>query len=208
MSSREAVVYVVEDDASFRRSLERLLQGSGWRVKTFGRAAEFLNQTSLEHPSCLLLDVCLPDIDGMALPEHLEQRNIRLPIVFMTGHGSIPMGVAAMKRGAVDFLPKPFESTELIAALREALARDEREQNEALEKHRAQSLIHSLTPRETEVMRGIIAGRLNKQIAVAMGISEKTVKVHRGRVMQKTRAGSVADLVRLAEIAGLSPLEP
>ena len=205
MSSQEGIVYVVEDDASFRRSLERLLQASGWRVKTFGTAAKFLNQPSLEHPSCLLLDVRLPDIDGMSLPERLEQRNLRLPIVFMTGHGNIPMGVEAMKKGAVDFLPKPFESNELFAALREALARDVDHQNELSRERRALSLLDSLTPREMEVMRGIIAGKLNKQIAGKMGISERTVKVHRSRVMQKTRVRSVADLVRLAQIAGVSP---
>jgi len=205
VSAREAVVYVVEDDASFRKSLERLVRASGWRVVSFGTAKEFLARSAIEHPSCLLLDVRLPDIDGMRLPDRLGERGLRLPIVFMTGHGTIPMGVEAMKKGAIDFLPKPFNTTDRFDAIERALERDRRDVEQATLEHRARSLIDSLTPREKEVMRGIIAGKLNKQIAVAMGISEKTVKIHRGRVMQKTRVGSVPDLVRLAETAGIAP---
>ena len=157
--------------------------------------------------SCLLLDVRLPDIDGMRLPDRLAERNLRLPIVFMTGHGSIPMGVRAMKMGAVDFLPKPFEPADLLAAVERALERDARDLERASLERSAKSQFASLTRREREVLRGIIGGRLNKQIASAMGISEQTVKVHRRRVMRKTGVSSLAELVRLAEKAGIPPIE-
>jgi len=149
--------------------------------------------------------VCLPDFDGFSLQQKLVKQNMSLPVIFMTGHGSIPMSVKAMKNGAIDFLPKPFEGEDLFDAIREALEQDTRYVKEESRKNKIGSLIDTLTPREKEVLRWIITGKLNKQIAYALKISEKTVKVHRSRVMQKTNVESVAELVRLSEKANISP---
>jgi FixJ family two-component response regulator len=205
MSSDVPVVYIVEDDMSFRTSIDRLLRASGFETISFERAEEFLNEPTLRRPACLLLDVQLPAIDGLELQEMLIARGISLPVVFMTGHGSIQMGVQAIKRGAADFLPKPIDTAELEAAILAAIARDTETLGREGEVEEALSLIASLTPRENEVLRWVIAGKLNKQIAFALGTTEKTVKVHRAHVMQKTRVASVADLVRLAERCGIFP---
>lgn len=205
MSSSVPVVYIVEDDMSFRTSIERLLRASGFETISFERAEEFLSEPALQRPACLLLDIQLPSMDGFKLQETLGARGISLPIVFMTGHGSIQMGVQAIKRGAADFLPKPFDTAELQAAILAAIARDTETLGREGEVEEARSLIVSLTPREKEVLRWVIAGKLNKQIAFALGTTEKTVKVHRAHVMQKTGVASVADLVRLAERCGIAP---
>lgn len=205
MSRSESVVYVVEDDPSFRKSLERLLRASGFEAVTFESATAFLAQPCDRRPACLLLDVMLPDIDGLNLQRELTARGSRLPVVFMTGHGSIPMGVQAMKQGAVDFLPKPFEAAELRKAILSALERDAQNRAREAQEERVQSLVETLTPREKEVLRWVITGKLNKQIAIALGTAEKTVKVHRGRAMQKLGVLSVAELVRLAEQANIPP---
>jgi len=205
MSDGGATVYIVEDDVSFRKSLERLLRASGFGFVSFASAEAFLTHPCLSRPACLLLDVMLPDIDGLDLQQKLLARGSSLPIVFMTGHGSIPMSVQAMKQGAVDFLPKPFDAGSLKDAIVRALARDKENQNKESQTDRARSLIDTLTPREKEVLCWVISGRLNKQIARALGTTEKTIKVHRGRVMEKTGVKSVADLVRLAEQAGVPP---
>lgn len=205
MNTGKAVIYVVEDDPSFRRSMERLIRASGFDAVSFESAHSFLAEPCIRRPACLLLDVRLPDIDGLDLQRKLTERGSSLPIVFMTGHGSIPMSVQAMKQGAVDFLPKPFEAKDLRAAIQRALERDACIRESETLTARAKSLIATLTPRETEVLRYVIAGRQNKQIAYALGTTEKTIKVHRGRVMQKTDVSSVAELVRLAEQANVPP---
>ncbi len=207
MSSGAAMVYIVEDDVSFRTSIERLLRASGFETIAFESADDFLKETALHRPACLLLDVQLPAMDGLELQAALNAAGISLPIVFMTGHGSIQMGVQAMKSGAVDFLPKPFDAEALQAAVAAAIARDRAtvEEEDALEQ--VQSLIATLTPREKEVLRWVIAGKLNKQIAFALGTTEKTIKVHRAHLMQKTGVTSVAELVRLAERSGIAPAD-
>jgi len=205
MSAPKGVVYIVEDDPSFRKSMERLILASGYEVVACESANSFFLQASIRHPGCLLLDVRLPDIDGLRLQQELIEKGIRLPIIFMTGHGTIPMSVQAMKDGAVDFLPKPFKTKDILSAIVKALERDAHIVQEDFEKTEIKALIDTLTPREKEVLRWVITGRLNKQIAYDLGITEKTVIVHRSRIMQKTRASSVAELVRLAEKADISP---
>ncbi len=205
MTARKAVVYIVEDDPSFCKSVERLVRASGFEAVSFESANSFLEEPRIQRPSCLLLDVQLPGIDGLDLQRKLLEQGNRLPIVFMTGHGSIPMSVRAMKQGAVDFLPKPFEAKDLRNAILRALERDTRNREGEIQADRVKSLLETLTPREMEVLRYVIAGKLNKQIAFALGTSEKTIKVHRSRVMQKTKVSSVAELVRLAEIAHITP---
>jgi FixJ family two-component response regulator len=205
MSARKGVIYIVEDDPSFRKSMERLIRASGFTVVAFDSANSFLTQRRIRRPACLLLDVQLPDIDGLDLQQKLIEKGSRLPIIFMTGHGNIPMSVQAMKKGAVDFLPKPFETKDLRSAIVQALERDIQERRKEIEENKIKSLIDTLTPREKEVLRWVITGKLNKQIAFALGTTEKTIKVHRSRVMQKTKVSSVAELVRLAEKANISP---
>jgi len=205
MSADKGVIYIVEDDPSFRKSMERLLRASGFKVVAFESANSFLTQRGIERPACLLLDVQLPDIDGFDLQQRLMERGSSLPIIFMTGHGNIPMSVRAMKKGAVDFLPKPFEAEDLRGAILKALERDIQNRKREIEVNKIKSLLDTLTPREKEVLRWVITGKLNKQIAAALGTTEKTIKVHRSRVMQKTKVSSVAELVRLAEKADISP---
>ena len=205
MKSKEAVVYIVEDDASFRKSVERLIRAVGYKVETFGTANEFLTNADIRYPGCLLLDVRLPDSDGLSLQQTLKEKCSILPIVFMTGHGSLPMGIKAMKDGAVDFLAKPFNPEELLTAVREALDRNVNDAEDELEKDRINTLIKTLTPREKEVLRYVIAGKLNKQTAFELGTCEKTIKVHRSRIMKKTRVSSLAELVRLAQKADILP---
>jgi FixJ family two-component response regulator len=205
MSGTAPVIYIVEDDPSFRKSMERLVQTLGFEPISFRTADSFLAQPCLRRPACLLLDVQLPGIDGLDLQQQLIDKGSSLPIIFMTGHGSIPMSVQAMKKGALDFLPKPFEPEDLRSAILKALERDIHDSKREIELRQVKSLLDTLTPREKEVLRWVIAGRLNKQIAFELGTTEKTIKVHRGRVMQKTGVTSVAELVRLAEKANISP---
>jgi FixJ family two-component response regulator len=205
MISNDAMVYIVEDDVSFRKSMERLVRVAGYEVEAFGTANEFLTSADIRYPGCLLLDVQLPDVDGLTLQQTLNEKCSILPIVFMTGHGSIPMGIKAMKNGAVDFLAKPFKPEELMTAIREALERSTNNAAEALEKDSVNALIKTLTPRENEVLRYVIAGKLNKQTAFELGTCEKTIKVHRSRIMKKTKVSSVAELVRLAQKADILP---
>jgi FixJ family two-component response regulator len=200
-------VFVVDDDDSVRRSLSRLLRSAGHQVETFGSAGEFTARTPRREagPRCVVLDVELPGSSGLALHRELSDRPDPVPVVFITGHGDIPMGVQAMKEGAVDFLPKPFEAEDLLDAVDRALERDVTERGRRRRTKEAEARLADLTPREHEVMRHVIAGLLNKQIALKLGISEKTVKVHRGRVMEKMGVSSVAELVRIAERAGVRP---
>jgi len=205
MSTKAATVYIVEDDTSFRKSVQRLIHSFGFESVPFESANSFLAHADIRSPGCLLLDVQLPDIDGLALQLKLKEIGCSLPVIFMTGHGDIPMGVKAMKDGAVDFLPKPFEADDLLLAILNALERNTHDVQEEEEKKGLMALIEMLTPREKEVLSWVITGKLNKQIAHELGTTEKTIKVHRSRVMQKTRVSSVAELVRLAEKVNISP---
>jgi len=202
-------VLVVDDDASVRKSLERLLRSAGYEVTTFASAPALLQlgPGECDAPCCAVLDVDLPGTSGIELSRDLARRPVPIPIVFITGHGDIPMGVQAMKNGAVDFLPKPFDESALLDAVDRAIARDVESRERRREVAVARDLLARLTPREHEVLRGVIAGLLNKQIAHRLAIAEKTVKVHRGRVMQKAEVSSVAELVRVAQRAGVRPAE-
>ncbi|WP_205749289.1 response regulator transcription factor [Desulfopila sp. IMCC35008] len=207
MDYSKGTVYIVEDNDSFRKSMIRLVQTFGYLAIAFESSTAFLSENTLQYPGCILLDVRLPDINGLELQELLKEKGYHFPIVFMTGHGDIPMSVEAMKKGAVDFLPKPFEPEALQKAINNAIKRNSHEMKEEEEKKEIKALIETLTPREKEVMRWVIAGLLNKQIAYELGTSEKTIKVHRSRVMQKTKVSSVAELVRLAEKINIKPFE-
>lgn len=201
-------IFIVDDDPSVRKSLDRLLRLSGFKVQTFASAEEFLACRPCQKPkdpACLILDVRMPGISGINLQQELVKAGVVLPIVFITGHGDIPMSVQAMKNGAVDFLPKPFAEDELLAAIEQALTKADRLHKETAEKAEITRRVNTLTPREYEVFRWVITGMLNKQIAAELKVTEKTIKVHRARVMQKMQAASVADLVRLAEKGGISP---
>jgi FixJ family two-component response regulator len=199
-----AVVYVVDDDVSVRESLELLLSCMGWQVETFESAREFLARARPEVPSCLVLDVTLPDLSGLDLQKLLLTDGISLPIIFITGHGDVPMTVQAMKAGAVEFLTKPFEDTVLCDAVRQALANSEAALAAEVELRTLRRRYASLSDREREVMTLIVTGLLNKEVGVQLGISEITVKAHRGKVMRKMRAGSFADLVQMATRPGLA----
>jgi RNA polymerase sigma factor (sigma-70 family) len=200
----EPVVFIVDDDASVRNGLERLVRSVGLRGETFASAPEFLQRAATDGPSCLVLDVRMPGVSGLALQETLAAAGHRIPIIFITGHGDITMSVRAMKAGAVDFLPKPFNDQDLLEAIQEAIARDQQAREEWAELRDIQQRVALLTPRERDVLVLVVAGFLNKQIAVELGMSEKTVKAHRAQVMQKMQVSSVAQLVLLAEKVGLT----
>jgi len=208
MSEPAAVVYVVDDDASVRDAVKRLIGTVGLRVETFGSTGEFLSAQRPEAPGCLVLDVRLPDVSGLELQRELAAANIHLPIIFITGHGDIPMSVQAMKAGAVEFLTKPFRAQELLDAIQEAIHRDRASWKERARAAELRARYESLTSREKEVMALVAAGLLNKQIGGELGASELTIKTHRGRVMQKMEADSVADLVRMAEKLKISRVLP
>jgi FixJ family two-component response regulator len=194
-------VYVVDDEASIREALSSLLRSAGLRVETFGSAQEFLRYPRSERPACLILDVGLPDGSGLDLPAELRNMDASLPVIFITGHGTIPMSVRAMKLGALEFLTKPVRNEDLLAAIKIALERDRANRIDRSEIAEIRRRLEKLTPREREVMALVVAGKMNKQIAVELGTAEQTVKQHRGRVMRKLEASSVADLVRLVERA-------
>ena len=199
----KATVFVVDDDAAVRRSVERLIRTVGLDVLTFPSAQEFLEHGPPDGPACVVLDVRMPGLSGLDLQKKLAEAGFGVPIIIMTGHGTVPMSVRAMKAGAVDFLQKPFDEQVLLDAVSQALERDrEGRKTEAL---RLQALrrMDTLTPREREVFELVVRGLLNKQVAAKLGASEKTIKVHRARVMQKMEADSLADLVRMAEKAGI-----
>lgn len=203
MTAAEAVVYVIDDEPSVRKSIGRLLKAAGYRVEAFASAREFLQREREDAVACLVLDLQMPDLNGLELQEVLAQTDRLLPIVFITGHGDVPTSVRAMKAGATDFLSKPFDEKDLLGAIARALQKLDQESGERAAAREAKQRLSRLTPREHEVLLHVLAGELNKQIAAALGASEKTVKVHRGRVMHKMGVKSVADLVRLCEKGGI-----
>ena len=200
-----SLVFAIDDDASVRKGLKRLLRSAGYKSEIFESASDFLERDQHAGPACVILDVRMPALNGMDLQETLIQRRRDEQLVFITGHGDISMCAQAMKAGAVDFLPKPFRADELLQCVERALIRSTEQRRRSGEKNEARHLLALLTPREFEVMQFVITGMLNKQIAGELGTAEKTVKVHRGRMMQKLRVSSVAELVRLTEKACLAP---
>lgn len=199
MKADEPIVYVVDDDKSMREALASLIRSVGLRVEPFASAQAFLRSARPDLPACLVLDVRLPEVSGLELQQALNAANDRIPIVFITGHGDIPMSVRAMKAGAVEFLTKPFADRDLLDAVRQALALDRTGREQRGEASRIRKRYDLLTSRERQVMREVVAGRLNKQIAALLGVSEITVKVHRRRVMEKMGAGSLAELIRMGD---------
>lgn len=199
-------VFLVDDDASVRRALARLIKSAGHTVHTFSSAREFLGTKPVsQEAGCLVLDVRMPGLTGIDLQRELQTMNCNLPIVFITGHGDVPMSVNAMKAGAVDFLQKPVKDNDLLKAIEQSLARAAKDQSERDEIDQIRRRVESLTPRELEVMALVVTGMLNKQIAFKLGTVEKTIKVHRARVMEKMGVGSIAELVRLAEKINIPP---
>jgi FixJ family two-component response regulator len=202
MSETDAMVFVVDDDAPMRQSLENLIRSVGLRVELFASAQEFLRRKRLDLPSCLVLDVRLPGLSGLDLQRRTGDAGIEIPIVFITGHGDIPMSVRAMKAGAVEFLTKPFRDQDLLDAIQLALERDRKARHQRAALDELRSRFDSLTSREREVMKHVVAGLLNKQIGAELGTSETTVKIHRHQVMEKMGAGSLPELVRMADRLG------
>ncbi|HEX9505203.1 MAG TPA: response regulator [Acidimicrobiia bacterium] len=197
------LVFVVDDDPSVRKSLTRLLESAGYVVEAFAAAREFLARERYAGPCCLVLDVRMPGLSGLDVQQTLAAAGRRMSIIFATGHVDVPMSVKAMKNGAVDLLTKPVDEKDLLAAIERAVAQDVRDRGDEVRVADILERVTTLTARETEVFALVVTGMLNKQIASALGIGEKTVKVHRARVMEKMRAGSVAELVRLADWAGV-----
>jgi FixJ family two-component response regulator len=201
----EALIAIVDDDPSAREGLQSLIRSAGWRVETFVTAQDFLDRPGAEAPSCLLLDLQLPGLGGLDLQKRMADVGLEIPIVFLTGHGNIPASVQAMKAGAIEFLTKPFDEQELLRAVQEAIERDRRTRQHHAEMRDLRERYESLTARERQIMQEVVSGRLNKQIAGELNITEFTVKIHRGHVMRKMRAESFADLVRMAGSLGIRP---
>lgn len=203
--SADPLVFVIDDDDSVRKSLQRLLRASGYTTNAFASAEDFQRSRPGPGPCCAIVDVKLPGLNGLELQQALARGDEKLPIIFITGHGDIPMSVKAMKAGAVDFLPKPFSADELLGAVRHALENSVSDASDHAKLVEVRSRYARLTPRERDVMERVVAGKLNKQIAAELGSGEKAVKVHRARVMQKMQARSLADLVRMASRLNLGP---
>lgn len=203
MPDREAIVLVVDDDMSVREALEGLIRSAGLRVETFATAEEFLAHPPPDAPGCLVLDMRLPDLSGLDLQKRMAEINFEIPIVFITGHGDVPTSVQAMKAGALEFLTKPFADRDLLNAIQQAIKRDRAARRQQLKVKELHGRYQSLTPREREVMERVVSGLLNKQIAAELGTSVITIKAHRGQVMHKMRADSLADLVRMSDMLGI-----
>ena len=204
----QSIVFVVDDDASLREAIKSLLRSVGLEVEVFGTAADFLKHKFPDVPACLVLDIRLPGVSGLDFQAELAKANIHIPIVFITGHGDIPMTVRAMKAGAVEFLTKPFRDQDLLDSVQIALDRDRARRAQDKAVHEVRVHFDALTPREQEVIAFVTAGLMNKQIAAELGVSEITVKVHRGSVMKKMGARSLADLVRMADTLGIKRARP
>jgi FixJ family two-component response regulator len=207
-SGKEPIVFVVDDDASVRRSLANLFQSVGLKVEVFGSAPEMLHSKLPDVASCLVLDIRLPGLSGLDFQTELAKANIRIPIIFMTGHGDIPMTVRAMKGGAVDFLTKPFRDQDMLDAVTVAIERDRKRREAGKIVANLQIHFETLTPREREILALVSSGLMNKQIAAELGLAEITVKIHRGHIMKKMGAKSLADLVRKAETLGVRRPKP
>ena len=205
MSHAPPIVFVVDDDVSVRKSLELLIDSAGWKPETFASAQEFLSSPRVLAPSCLVLDVSLPDLNGLELQKRIAGDRSDMPIIFISGYGDVPMTVQAMKAGAVEFLTKPFGDDVLLSAIRHAIERSHTALDDEAERRALRDRHASLSRREREVMALVVSGLLNKQVGFELGISEITVKAHRGKVMRKMKAGSLADLVNMAARLRLAP---
>ena len=207
-SGEQPIVYVVDDDEAIRRALTNLFQSVSLQVQVFGSALELLQTSLPDVASCLVLDIRLPGVSGLDFQAELAKANIRIPIIFMTGHGDIPMTVRAMKAGAIDFLTKPFRHQEMLDAVATAIERDRKRREDEKMIANAQALFETLTPRERDVLALVAAGLMNKQIAAEMGIAEITVKIHRGHIMKKMGTRSLANLVRITEMLSVRRAQP
>ena len=204
-SAAVPTVFIIDDDRGMRQAIEDLVESVGLRAESFASGEEFLSRRHSSGPSCLVLDVRLPQMSGLDFQRRLAESGMQIPIIFITAHGDIPMSVRALKSGAVEFLTKPFRDQDLLDAIQQALQHDRAAQEQQAEIHALLERHHALTPREQQVMALVVSGMLNKQVASEIGVSEATVKIHRANVMHKMQAGSVVDLVRMADKLKLSP---